>query len=190
MVVEYQVDENDPALGYVPLPYVVRNHDYQVHATVDAGGKMTLELNVIEWEPTTKQDVDFEDEVSLAGNGIIWNAGNATISGNSITFGSNPDQTQSCTFTINTPVGGKWYAELTDGDVDAFAFSSTGTTLASGEITPNTPVTLTIKTLTNNYLKGQKQVKFRMFARSADGRNLTVHLAKDVDEYTIIQNQN
>ena len=188
MQINYKID-GKPYTGYVPLPAAVRNHDYQVHATVDAGGKMTLELNVIEWEPATKQDVDFEDEVSLAGNGIIWNDGDATISGNSITFGSNPDQTQSCTFTINTPVGGKWYAELTDGDVDAFAFESTGTTLASGEITPNTPVTLTIKTLKNNYLQGQKQVKFRMFARSADGRNLTVHLANGVDEYTIIQNE-
>lgn len=187
MVVQYQVDNNKPALGYVPLPYVVRNHDYQVHATVDAGGQMTLELNVIEWTTTDEQRVDFEDEVSLAGNGIIWN--DATISDNSITFGPNPDLTQSCTFTINTPVGGKWYAELTDGDVDAFAFASTGTTLASGEIKPNTPVTLTIKTLTNNYLKGQKQVKFRMFATTADGRNLTVHLANGVDEYTIIQNE-
>ena len=191
MAVTYQIDDQeDSYVGYVPMPYVVRNHDYQVHATVDAGGKMTLTLNVIEWKPAEKQDVNFEDEVSLAGNGITWNPGDATISSNSITFGANPDQTQSCTFTINTPVGGKWYAELTDGDVDAFAFESTDTTLASGEIKPNTPVTLNIKTLTNNYLKGQKQVMFRMFATTADGRNLTVHLADGVDEYTIIQNQN
>ena len=180
--------DNDDITENVWLPPVARNHDYQVKATVDAGGKMTLKLNVIEWTTTDEQRVDFEDEVSLAGNGIIWN--DATISDNSITFGPNPDLTQSCTFTINTPVGGKWYAELTDGDVDAFAFVSTGTTLASGEIKPNTPVTLTIKTLTNNYLKGLKQVKFRMFATTADGRNLTVHLANGVDEYTIIQNQN
>ena len=189
MQINYTIDGKEQQPGYVPLPAAVRNHDYQVHATVDAGGEMTLELNVIKWEPTNKQDVDFEDEVSLYGNGITWNAGAATISGNSITFGSNPDQTQSCTFTINTPVGGKWYAELTDGDVDAFAFESTGTTLASGEITPNKSVTLTIKTLKNNYLQGQKQVKFCMFARTADGRNLTVHLANGVDEYTIIQNE-
>lgn len=190
MQINYKIDGKEQPAGYVPLPAAVRNHDYQVHLTVDAGGEMTLTLNVIEWKPAEKQDVNFEDEVSLAGDGITWNSGDATISGTNVTFGSNADRTQSCTFTINTPVGGKWYAELTDGDVDAFAFVSTGTTLASGEIKPNTPVTLNIKTLTNNYLKGQKQVKFRMFATTSDGRNLTVHLADGVDEYTIIQNQN
>ncbi|MBQ8553021.1 MAG: hypothetical protein IJ431_02360 [Alistipes sp.] len=58
MVVEYQVDENDPALGYVPLPYVVRNHDYQVHATVDkSGANLEMLITIAKWN-TTKYTYD------------------------------------------------------------------------------------------------------------------------------------
>ena len=49
MAIDYKID-GEPYTGYVPLPSVVRNHDYQVHLTVDkSGANIELTITINPW---------------------------------------------------------------------------------------------------------------------------------------------
>ena len=195
MAITYQVDSNEKVTNYVAMPKVVRNHDYQVNATVDAGGRLNLNLKVKDWTDAAKiPDVNYEDNVTIKG-GLTW-SGDGTNANSTYTFGPNAGQTAICSFTLETPKGGTWYAELAEGDINDFAFvtdengTKTTSKTVSGSITGEL-ASFTIKTLTQNSLdQRQKSVKIRLTAKTADGRMLTVYLGDDIDYYTIIQTQN
>ena len=196
MDVTYNVGSGDKT-ERVWLPAVVRNHDYQVRALVDAGGRLNLNLKVKDWTDAEKiPDVNYEDNVTIKG-GLTWSGNGTNDPANSTyTFGPNAGQTAICSFTLETPKGGTWYAELAEGDINDFAFVITdenGTKTSktvSGSITGE-QASFTIKTLTQNSLdQRRKSVKLRLTAETADGRMLTVYLGDDIDYYTIIQTQN
>lgn len=57
LTVNYTVD-NEAKVGYIPLPSVVRNHDYQVHLTVNkSGANLELIITINEWN-TVKYTYD------------------------------------------------------------------------------------------------------------------------------------
>ena len=196
MDVTYNVGSGDKT-ERVWLPAVVRNHDYQVRALVDAGGRLNLNLTVKNWTDAEKiPDVNYEDNVTIKG-GLTWSGNGTNDPANSTyTFGPNAGQTAICSFTLETPKGGTWYAELAEGDINDFAFvtdengTKTTSKTVSGSITGEL-ASFTIKTLTQNSLdQRRKSVKLRLTAETADGRMLTVYLGDDIDYYTIIQTQN
>ena len=52
MQIDYKID-GKPYTGYVPLPSVVRNHDYQVHLTVDkSGANLEMLITIAAWNKT------------------------------------------------------------------------------------------------------------------------------------------
>lgn len=119
-------------IRYVALPAVARNHDYQVKATVDAGGEMTLNLLVNEWKES-ELNLDYQNTVTVTDAGQMrWTElpdedqipeggfakdDNGNVIGNSVAGGVinmtyAKDNYATCTFALNTPVGGTWHAEL------------------------------------------------------------------------------
>ena len=73
MQISYQVSgDTTPHTRYVALPAVVRNHDYQVKATVDAGGKLTFWIEVNQWN-VEEEEINYQDIATLSENGhIMW----------------------------------------------------------------------------------------------------------------------
>ena len=124
MAITYQVDSNEKVTNYVAMPKVVRNHDYQVNATVDAGGKLNLNLTVNDWTDAS-EEISYEDIVTVTETGKLnWtNSPDDTTTDGVINMGSGVAQAN-CSFTIPTPKGGQWHAELVtvQGSDTAFTF--------------------------------------------------------------------
>lgn len=179
LYVKYQVDGGEPVEVYTPLVKVVRNHDYQVKATVDAGGQMTLTIIVNEWTEDQEQVIDYQNSVTVeTGDMLKWTSytsynSNTTnvvpvVDGNINFEGLNNGAAQ-CTFRLRTPIGGRWYAELVtiSGDPDHFIFekaevthtvdgasqtttiNGSNSTVISGDISDGL-ITLYIKTAKGN----------------------------------------
>lgn len=178
LYVKYQVDGGEPVEVYTPLGKVVRNHDYQVKATVDAGGEMALTIIVNEWTEDQEQVIDYQNSVTVeTGDMLKWTSytsySNTTnvvpvVNGNIDFEGLNNGAAQ-CTFRLRTPVGGRWYAELVtiSGDPDHFIFekaevthtvdgasqtttiNGSNSTVISGDISDGL-ITLYIKTAKGN----------------------------------------
>ena len=188
-------DENDETIkyGYVKMPKIQRNTCYKVLARIKANGEMTLTLNVQDWTRGEIANVDFQDEVTLTNTS--WDLGDGVNNSNgNIIFGTAGELTATYRFTLETPVGGTWYASL-DGDIQNFkletAGSVTGKTV-SGPITAQESY-VTIKTIASNANMGQKTATLRLIAKTATGegeRTLTVKFNEDGTEYyTLVQNQ-
>lgn len=180
MEISYKVSgDTQTYTRYVALPAVVRNHDYQVKATVDAGGQMTLTIIVNEWTEDQEQVIDYQNSVTVeTGDMLKWTSytsfSNPTttdvpvVNGNINFEGLNNGAAQ-CTFRLRTPVGGRWYAELVtiSGDPDHFIFekaevthtvdgasqtttiNGSNSTVISGDISDGL-ITLYIKTAKGN----------------------------------------
>ncbi len=190
MAVTYQIDDQeDPYVGYVPMPYVVRNHDYHVNATVDAGGELTLTINVKDWTEQPAQ-LDFKDYVTLS-KPITWTAGTAFDSSNNhiVTLGSSAGSKASFSFQLDAPVGGTWYAELitTQGKANAFSFSNTSVqATTSGEI--GKEANLTIYTTAENFgAETPNIVELRITARGTIGVERTFRVSMEGGNYQIKQ---
>ena len=169
MEISYQVSgDTTTHTRYVALPAVVRNHDYQVKATVDAGGEMALTIIVNEWSEEDEELTDFQNSVTVSnddrlrwikvptGNvdGDVANTednifGETTglIPSGRIELGPNKGNSiATCQFGLRAPIGGKWYAELVliEGKEGVITFEN-GQTVISGDISNNV-VTLNICT--------------------------------------------
>lgn len=123
LYVKYQVDGGEPVEVYTPLGKVVRNHDYQVKATVDAGGELTFTIEVVDWvEENIK--MNYENTVTIADNGYInWTTlpeksnsvaelVNGKVASGQIDLTYEDGATAKCTFALQTPQYGTWHAEL------------------------------------------------------------------------------
>lgn len=114
----------DDITQIVWLPAVVRNHDYQVRALVDAGGKLNLNLTVNDWTDASEK-ISYEDIVTVTEAGKLnWTSSpDTTTTDGIINMGSGVAQAN-CSFTIPTPKGGQWHAELVtvQGSDTAFTF--------------------------------------------------------------------
>lgn len=177
LYVKYTVDDQEYEV-YTPLGKVVRNHDYQVKATVDAGGQMTLTILVNEWTEDENQVIDYQNSVTVETSDMLdWTSYTSfsyttddvpVVDGNIDFEGLNNGAAQ-CTFRLRTPVGGRWYAELVtiSGDPDHFIFekaevthtvegasqtttiNGSNSTVISGDISDGL-ITLYIKTAKGN----------------------------------------
>lgn len=181
----YSVNGGEPEYGFVKMPPIERNTWYKVLCRISAGGKMLLDLEVLEWDDAEGQRIDFQDNVSLTGFG--W-GGTEDTANAKLTFGSAAGQTATFKFTLETPKNGKWYATIAEGDIQNFAFVSDGAEVktVSGNITGQEQ-SFTIKTLETLSLGDTKSVKIRFVALTENNsRSLTVKFGTH-DYYTIEQ---
>ncbi|MBQ3233309.1 MAG: hypothetical protein IJA96_01715 [Alistipes sp.] len=140
LYVKYQVDGGEPVEVYTPLGKVVRNHDYQVKATVDAGGELTFTIEVNQWT-VEETKLDYQDIATINANGYIawsdlpevgdddyhtWNYTNdaGQVVDNPayaddgidhtgvINLTSAGGTTAKFSFMLDAPKGGTWIAEL------------------------------------------------------------------------------
>ena len=123
LYVKYQVGEGEPVEVYTPLGKVARNHDYQVKATVDAGGEITLNIEVVDWVEE-EIEMNYENTVTIADNGYInWTTlpeksnsvaelVNGEVASGQIDLTYEDGATAKCTFALQTPQYGTWHAEL------------------------------------------------------------------------------
>lgn len=124
MEISYQVSgDSQIYTRYVALPAVVRNHDYQVKATVDAGGEITLNIEVVDWVEE-EIEMNYENTVTIADNGYInWTTlpeksnsvaelVNGKVASGQIDLTYEDGATAKCTFALQTPQYGTWHAEL------------------------------------------------------------------------------
>lgn len=171
MYVKYQVDGETREV-YTPLGKVVRNHDYQIMATVDAGGQMSFDVIVNEWLLDQEQVMDYQNTVTVSDQDMLmWrtatpasDGGKTTVKSNgtvetlpvgSITetrndivdLGSLGGGYASLDFGLRAPEGGRWYAELVtiQGEVGAIVFADNNSTVISGDINTLNRITLNIK---------------------------------------------
>lgn len=133
LYVKYQVGEGSPVEVYTPLGKVVRNHDYQIKATVDAGGELSFTIEVVDWIEE-KINMTYENTVTIDPNGYLkWTQlPNTTITDDAgikyteqvINMTESAGQVAVCTFALQTPQYGTWHAELitVEGVSGAIAF--------------------------------------------------------------------
>lgn len=143
MQISYQVSgDTQTYIRYVALPAVVRNHDYQVKATVDAGGELTFTVIVNEWSVEERVDLDYQNTVTVSENDrLFWDQviadadgdrvddtvveTNGSVKSGVLYFPSTTGQEAVCHFSLKSPVDGEWQAELVhvSGETGHFVFS-------------------------------------------------------------------
>lgn len=145
-------DENDETIkyGYVKMPKIQRNTCYKVLARIKANGEIALTLNVLDWVRGNEVDVDFDNVVAHDESyGFKWFKGKTEVTNNVVngtyTFSSAADDEVTCKFKLTAPIGGKWYATLTGGDIQKYSIVSGTGDIEGGEMS------FKIKTLTNNF---------------------------------------
>jgi hypothetical protein len=171
MYVKYSVN-GQVKEAYTPLGKVVRNHDYQIKATVDAGGQMNFNVIVNEWLLDEEQIMDYQNTVTVSSDDMLrWlyatpasEGGKTTVNeetGKVVTapvgdftttrtdlvdLGSLANGRASLDFGLRAPTGGRWYAELVtiQGEVGAVVFAENNSTVISGDIS-TTRIELNIK---------------------------------------------
>ncbi|MBO5696870.1 MAG: hypothetical protein J6R90_00560 [Alistipes sp.] len=181
MQISYTVSEDDAVYTkYVALPAVVRNHDYQVKATVNAGGEMIFNIVVNEWlveeqvlnyqdiaTVTTDGHIKWSNLPSVAGQNIINASGQVESGVINLTAASG--RTATFTFTLATPVTGRWIAELrtVKGDAGDIVFAD-GSTVMEGDI-DNIANVITIKNLSDNLAQSggvENRVTLHIYAKA------------------------
>lgn len=189
LYVKYTVDGQEQEV-YTPLGKVVRNHDYQVRALVEAGGKLSLSLAVNEWKEE-EQELNYLNEVSIGS--VTWNP---AASDRTITLGSGAGVSATCEFELPTPKNGKWRVELitTSGKEGAFEVASVGSSSygqsAEGLISAEN-TKFTIRTTASNFnAPAVNAAKVRLIAETNIGNTNTkrTYEVKNFD-YTIVQSR-
>lgn len=210
--VTYKVGDGEPVEVYTPLGKVVRNHDYKVYATVNAGGEMIFNIVVNEWlveeqvlnyqdiaTVTTDGHIKWSNLPSVAGQNIINTSGQ--VESGVINLTSAGGRTATFTFTLATPVTGTWIAELrtVKGDAGDIVFAD-GSTVMEGPI-DNIANTITIKNLSDNLAQAggvENQVELHIYAKAYWGNVLRSYRVDGIigtlpagvtvfTDYTIVQ---
>lgn len=208
LYVKYQVGEGEPVEVYTPLGKVVRNHDYKVYATVNAGGEMIFNIVVNEWL-VEEQVLNYQDIATVTTDGHIkWsnlpsvagqNAVNASgqVESGVINLTAAGGRTATFTFTLATPVTGRWIAELrtVKGDAGDIVFDD-GTTVMEGDI-DNIANEITIKNLSDNLAQSggvENRVTLHIYAKAYWGDVLRSYRVDGIvgagmtfTDYTIVQ---
>lgn len=180
----------------VNMPVIERNKHYKVMARIQANGEVTLTLIVKDWKDIVREEINFEDHVSLSQN-ITWSGdvNQGTQDGKTVlTFkGTTIGQTATCSFGMDAPKGGTWYVTLTGGNINGFELETTvggklieGTSV-SGPINPEQTVEVKVKTLTSTYLKEELRADLQIVAKSVDGRTLAVMDGSRNASFIIVQ---
>ena len=175
------------------LPAVVRNHDIQVRALVNAGGKMTLTFNVQPWTDVPTQ-WNYTDVVTINENGkLAWTSGTYENIEDSATeenvkkvtmkkTGEGNYTNLQCTFHIDTPEDATWYASFINGDINSFEFVGAN----SGPVGQS--ATLTIKAK-NSTITSTQMANLDIVIRTADGRTLKSSELTNGLTYQLVQNE-
>ena len=178
-----------PKTGYVQMPQIKRNTWYKVLARIKANGKAEIKVVAVAWNYNS-EEISFEEIVSMTGNPVWKDNNGVEVSGatTSYTFGANKNQTATCSFTLQTPKGGTWYATIEGNDIQDFTFVKNGQEVktVSGAIGVADDMTFTIKTLTDIEFGQSKTVKVRLIAVSKDGISQNVQISGK-DYFTITQ---
>lgn len=175
LVINYTTGSGSAKNAEIEMPAIARNTFYKVLCLVKANGEMTLELVVADWETGTGKHVDFKDDVVLDNEeGLKWNGVKiADVEGQEekYTLGVAAGSSVTCTFKITAPADGKWYASLTEGDVQNYAFEN-GQSTISGNIKDNEH-SFTLRTLNSNLNSGSpKSVKLVITVVNSKGRSM------------------
>lgn len=167
---------------------VVRNHCYQYRIkSVENGGELQLTVKAQPWN-TNEENWNYTETVTVKESGVIkWTEGSYdTMHGAEVYM--KYTTTAECTFTIDTPVGGTWYASLipVSGNYDAFTFEGE----TSGEV--GKQATLRIKTTQDDVTENSK-AELQIVVRTIDGRtimvnNLLGHSSSET-KYTLVQSK-
>ena len=186
--------DNDDKTERVWLPAVVRNHDIQVRALVNAGGKLELTFNVQPWTDISTS-WNYTDVVTINENGhLSWITGSyekietdtetnvSTVTMKKVTSGSTTSYTNlQCTFHIDTPEDATWYASFISGDINSFEFVSAN----SGPVGER--ATLTIKAK-NSTISTSQMAYLDIVIVTADGRTLKSSELTNGLKYQLVQN--
>lgn len=175
LVINYTTGSGTAKNAEIEMPAIARNTFYKVLCLVKANGEMTLELVVADWETGTGKYVDFKDDIALNNEkGLEWNGVKiADVEGQEEKYilGVAAGSSVTCTFEITAPADGKWYASLTEGDVQNYAFEN-GQSTISGNIKDNEH-SFTLRTLNSNLNSGSpKSVKLVITAVNSKGRSM------------------
>ena len=186
--IDYNVGGTDKT-GYVKMPQIKRNTWYKVLARIKANGKAEIKVVAVAWNYNS-EEISFEEIVSMTGSPVWKDNNGVEVSGatTSYTFGANKNQTATCSFTLQTPKGGTWYATIEGNDIQDFTFVKNGQEVktVSGAIGVDDDMTFTIKTLTDIEFGQSKTVKVRLIAVSKDGISQNVQISGK-DYFTITQ---
>lgn len=208
LYVKYQVGEGEPVEVYTPLGKVARNHDYKVYATVNAGGEMIFNIVVNEWL-VEEQVLNYQDIATVTTDGHIkWsnlpevagqNQVNASgqVESGVINLTAAGRRTATFSFTLATPVTGRWIAELrtVQGDAGDIVFAD-GSTVMEGDI-DNIANEITIKNLSDNLAQSggvENRVTLHIYAKAYWGDVLRSYRVDGIvgagmtfTDYTIVQ---
>ena len=184
--------------GYTGTPSFVRNHIYEYLVQAVSGAKLTLTLNVLDWESQTVT-WDYSDNPGVADGGrLTW----TELNGARLPEGTvgrlvfDNDQTKVVTgqFQFSQPLGGTWTASFApqgDTEADAFCFVNTDGSLSntfSGTITEGVMSQIRIRP---RYAPSQQRSALLVFTvQTPDGRILSGDLVEDDDvkHFTVVQN--
>lgn len=197
--IHYDIEGDKGYQKYVAIPYaVVRNHDYQICALVDAGGKLELTLNVKEWNDVT-ESWEYTDVATLAENGKLTWSNTTTVSDLKTQYKTDADgkpteeldyyyklvtvtntNTNSAegTFFIQTPAGATWQAMFASGDINSFEFvdaegNSLGNT-TSGNVGEQATLRIRAKKAATDISRAQEAF-LDIVVRTSDGRIIKVN---------------
>lgn len=172
----------------VYLPRVERNTIYKVYCLVDEKGVLVeLKLVLQAWQVKT-ENWEYTDIVTVKENGKMdWMGVEPTDNAEVIIEYSSGVQ---CSFAIDTPVGGKWYASLipVEGKSDAFYIEGA----SSGDINAEHAI-LQIKAKYQYVETENNAATLQIVVKTGDGRTLIANELCKVeghDKYTIVQNIN
>lgn len=181
LTVNYTTGSGSAKDAVIYMPKIERNNFYKVLCLIKANGEMELVLNVQDWTAGTGATVNFADQVAFDTTyGLKWNGNN--ITGNTYSLPVAAGSEVTCSFQITAPVGGKWYATLTDGDIQNYEIEGGSGTI--GETS-----SFKIKTRYSNLNSGSdKEVKLVITAVSKNGRSMVVNF-NEAGYYIIKQNQ-
>ena len=184
LVINYTTGSGAPKNAEIEMPAIERNTFYKVLCLVKADGEMSLELVVADWEEGTGKSVDFKDLPEYKKD-FKWN----NVIGNTYQFGVSANEEVKCTFEITSPVDGMWYATLTDGDVQNYAFKENGLTTICGEISDNKH-SFTLMTLNSNHNTGSsRRVKLVITVVNSKGRSMVLRF-NDNEGFFIVEQAN
>lgn len=208
----YKEDPNSTKVWELPLaqPYgsgdniykgttsFVRNHIYEYRIQAQSGAKLTLTLNVLDWQAETIT-WDYSDNPGVADGGwLTWTAemlNGATVNTNTarLVFGSDETKTATGTFQFSQPLGGTWTASFApqgNTETNAFCFVAPDGSLVdvmSGSISEGVKSSIQIRP---RYVPAQQRSAQLIFTvRTPDGRTLTGDLVEgDIKHFTVVQN--
>lgn len=187
LTIEYAVND-EPFTQTIRLPQVRRNTIDKIYCWVNENGvALELTLDVQSWN-SNEEHWDYTETVTVKEEGVIkWADGSCNVRNEAEVYMIYAT-TAECTFTIDTPVGGMWYASLipVSGNYDAFAFEGE----ATGEV--GKPATLRIKTTQDDVTENSK-AELQIVVRTIDGRTIVANNllgeSSAKTRYTLVQSK-